>query len=357
MAMHLAAWNPVHIALALAAAVLILSIWAEWIHARRSAALGRLVFGPAGQARHWTKAAPLLRVAAGGLLAWGLVILALAPTEAIDTTGADSDELAPEDLQRIILLLDVSPSMAIADSGENRNLERRQRVLQVIEGIFPRISVARTRFSIIAFFTSARPVVVDAYDTAVITNVLDNLPLVWAFEPGKTNVIEGLQATADMARDWAPNSTTVILCTDGDTVDFSQIPKLPRSINQVQIFAVGDPVVGTFIDGHDSRQQAGVLRRLAAELRGSYYDVNTRHVPTSALTDLAVNPPPPARLGITWKDLALGAIAIGALILALLPLLLEYCGCAWNAQRELPASRLREELATGSGSRAQESAA
>jgi Ca-activated chloride channel homolog len=339
--MPMANWNPNHVALLLAAVVFGLSAWAEWIHARRSAALGRLAFGPTGQPRGWTKVTPLLRVAAGTLLAWGLVILALSPSDAIDTTGTDSDESAPEDLQRVILLLDVSPSMAIVDSGEKRDLERRQRVLQVIEGIFPRISVARTRFSIIAFFTSARPVVVDSYDTAVITNVLDNLPLVWAFEPGKTNVIEGLQATADMARDWAPKSTTVILCTDGDTVDFSQIPKMPRSIRQVQIFAVGDPVVGTFIDGHDSRQQAGVLRRLAAELRGSYYDVNTRHVPTSALADLAVNPPKPARPGWTLKDLALGAIAIGALTFALLPLLLEYFGCAWNAERELPV-RLRE---------------
>lgn len=336
------AWNPNYVALLLAAVVFVFSVWAEWIHARRSAALGRLAFGPTGEPRSWTRATPFLRVVAGTLLAWGLVILTLSPSEAIDTTGTDADEPAPEDLQRIILLLDVSPSMAISDSGEKRDLERRQRVLQVIKGIFPRISVARTRFSIIAFFTSARPVVVDSYDTAVITNVLDNLPLVWAFEPGKTDVIQGLQVTADMARDWAPNSTTVILCTDGDTVDFSQIPKMPRSVSQVQIFAVGDPVVGTFIDGHDSRQQAGVLRRLAAELRGSYYDVNTRHVPTSALAELAINPPQPTKLGFTWKDLALGAIAIGATILALLPLLLEYFGCAWNAERELPVSRPRE---------------
>lgn len=350
-----AAWNPTYVALLLAAVVFGLSSWAEWIHARRSAALGRLAFGPTGEPRSWTKVAPYLRVIAGTLLVWGLAILALAPSEAIDTTGADSEETVPADLQRVILLLDVSPSMAITDAGETRNLERRQRVLQVIRGIFPRISVARTRFSIVAFFTSARPVVVDAYDTAVISNVLDNLPLVWAFEPGKTDVIQGLQATADMARDWAPNSTTVILCTDGDTVDFSQIPKMPRSVRQVQIFAVGDPVVGTFIDGHDSRQQAGVLRRLAAELRGSYYDVNTRHVPTSALADLAVNPPKPARRDFSWKDLALGAIAIGAAILALLPLLLEYFGCAWNAERELPVRRTLEQEPLGfAGSRARE---
>ena len=214
--LHLPAWNPNHVALLLSAVVFVFAAWAEWIHARRSAALGRLAFGPTGEPRSWTKATPVLRTVAATLLTWGLVILALAPSEAIDTTGSDTDETAPDDIQRIILLLDVSPSMAITDSGEKRNLERRQRVLQVIEGIFPRISVARTRFSIIAFFTSARPVVVDAYDTAVIRNVLDNLPLVWAFEPGKTNVIEGLKATAEMARDWAPNSTTVILQPGAD---------------------------------------------------------------------------------------------------------------------------------------------
>jgi Ca-activated chloride channel family protein len=347
--MPFAELNPNTIALPLAAVVLLFSAWAERIHFRRSLAVGRLAFGPTGAPRPWTRSVPFLRVAASTALAWGLAILFVSPTEAIETTGAEAQETAPEDLQRVILLLDVSPSMAISDSGENRDMERRQRVLQVIEGIFPRISLGRTRFSILAFFTAARPVVVDAYDTAVIRNVLDNLPLVWAFEPGKTDVIAGLEGAAEMARSWPPKSTTLILCTDGDTVDFSQIPKLPRSIHQVQIFAVGDPVVGTFIDGHDSRQQSGILRRLAAELRGSYYDVNARHVPTSALAELAVTPPPPAKLGLSWKALALIAIAVGAALFGAIPLLLEYWGSAWNAERELPVPRREEdedELAT-----------
>lgn len=335
--------NPNYVALPLAAVVLLLAVWAERIHARRCQAVGRLAFGPSGLPRSWTRAVPLLRVVAATALAWGLTILAVSPPEALDTTGNENDGTAPEDLQRVILLLDVSPSMAIVDSGPNRDLERRQRLLQVIEGIFPRISLGRTRFSIIAFFTSARPVVVDAFDTEVVRNVLDNLPIVWSFEPGKTDVISGLQAAADMARDWKPKSATLILCTDGDTVDFSQIPKLPSSIHQVQIFAVGDPVVGTFIDGHDSRQQAGILRRLAAEMHGSYYDVNTRHVPTSALTELAITPPKPQRLEWSWKDLALAAIGLGAVLFATIPLLLEYFGCAWNAERELPQLRRRDD--------------
>lgn len=329
--------NPNLVAAPVAALVFLLAVWAERIHSRRVRAVGRLAFGPSGEPRSWTRAVPLLRVVAATALAWGFTILLVAPSESIDTTGAEAEvEALPKDIQRVILLLDVSPSMSIADSGPDKDIQRRQRVLQVIEAVFPRISLGRTRFSLIAFFTSARPVVVDASDTAVVRNVLDNLPLVWAFEPGKTNVLEGLKAAADMARDWTPKSTTLILCTDGDTVDFSQIPKLPRSIHQVQIYAVGDPVVGTFIDGHDSRQQAGILRRLAAELHGSYYDVNSRHVPTSALADLAFEPPRPTGRDWSWKDFALAAVALGASLLVVIPIALEYFGCGWNAERELP---------------------
>jgi len=338
--MNLAEVNPHLIAASVAAVVLLLAAWAETIHARRCRAVGRLAFGRIGKPRRWTVIVPPLRILAATALCWGFTILLLAPSEAIDTTGVEAEtETLPEDIQRVILLLDVSPSMAIKDSGPEKNMKRRDRALEVMEAMFPRIALGRTRFSLIAFFTSARTVVMDASDTAVVRNVLDNLPLVWAFAPGKTNVIEGLKAAADLARDWSPKSTTLILCTDGDTVDFSQIPKLPRSIHQVQIYAVGDPIVGTFIDGHDSRQQAGILRRLAAELHGAYYDVNSQHVPTSALKNLAFEPPRPQHREFTWKDLALMAIAGGATLFLVLPIALEYFGCGWNADRELPQPR------------------
>jgi Ca-activated chloride channel family protein len=334
--MPLGELHPNLLAIPIGILALAMGAWAERVHARRCRAAGRLAFGPTGRPRAWTAAVPLLRVVSLGALAWGLTILAVSPAEGLDSAAESSEPPPPEQLQRVILLLDVSPSMAITDAGPKRDLERRARLLEVIEGIFPRISLGRTRFSIVAFFTSARPVVVDAYDTAVIRNALDSLPLVWAFERGKTNVIAGLNTVAEMARNWTPQSTTLILCTDGDTVDFSQIPKLPPSIHQVQIYAVGDPVVGTFIDGHDSRQQAGILRRLAADLGGSYYDVNTRHVPTAALADLAVTPPAPPQRPLSLKDLALAAITAGASLLLVLPILLEYFGAGWNARRELP---------------------
>ena len=335
--------NPNFVAVPVAVVVLMLATWAERIHARRTAAVGRLAFGPTGRPRRWVDGVGPLRALAAGLLAWGLTVLAVMPIAPLDTTGNEADEIKDDDLQRVIVLLDVSPSMRIKDAGSTKELERRQRVQEVTDSILDRIALARTRFSLIAFFTSALPVVTDASDVKVVRNMLDNLPLTFAFEPGKTDMIKGLEAAAEMARDWKPKSTTLLICTDGDTIDFSLIPKMPKSIYQVQIYAVGDPVVGTYIDGHDSRQQAGILRRVAAELGGVYYDVNTQHVPTKALAELAVVPPRPPKVGWSLKDFALGAVALGALILVAVPIALEYYGSSWRADRELPSLRRDED--------------
>jgi hypothetical protein len=236
--------------------------------------------------------------------------------------------------------------MNITDAGEKRDKRRRDRILEVADGICSRIALGRTRFSVVAFFTSARPVVVDTMDVAVVRNMLDSLPLIWSFAPGETQLLEGVRAAGELARNWPPESTTLLICTDGDTADFNRIPQLPRSIHKVDILAVGDPLVGTTINHHDSRQQAGILRRLAAELHGSYYDVNTRHVPTSALTELAHVPPQPAKLGLGMKDIALILVAVGALILILIPMALEYFGSRWHAERELPPAIAPETISS-----------
>lgn len=325
------------IAIAAALAATGLAAIAEWLHARRCRELSRLVFGPAGGPRAWTRVVPALRTISCGCLAWGLTVLAMMEPQAHHDRSVDlATPSEGTETQRVVILLDVSPSMNIADSGPEKDKRRRDRILDVTDGILSRIALARTKFSVIAFFTSARPIVTDASDVAVVRNVMDNLPLVWSFEPGDTDVLSGLQAAADLARDWPPNSTTLLLCTDGDTTDFSRVPQLPRSFRQVDILAVGDPATGTLIHNHESRQQAGILRQLARELRGRYYDVNTRQMPTAALTELAYVPPPPPKLGLSLKELALLAILIGATLLTIIPLALEYAGSAWNAARQLP---------------------
>jgi len=135
----------------------------------------------------------------------------------------------------------------------------------------------------------------------------------------------------------------MFLCTDGDTVDFNRIPKMPRSIRKVEILAVGDPLVSTRVGTQESRQQAAVLRRLSAELGGSYHNVNRRHMTTEALADLARVPPPPPVAAPQIKDIARIAFTTGAVLLGVLPLLLQYLGSAWQPHRELstPASRTK----------------
>lgn len=324
-------------AIAVAFVVALLTALAETWHHRRSQSVARLAFGPAGQPRKWTRAVPVLRVVSMSLICWGLVVLAtLEPQLLGDVGSSTSDKIDPADVQRVVLVLDVSPSMNIVDAGIDQKLRRRDRVLEVVEGILSRIALSRTRFSVVVFFTSARAVVVDATDINVVRNILDSMPLVWSFEPGETRLLDGVRAASELARDWPPKSTTMFLCTDGDTVDFSQIPKLPRSIRDVEILAVGDPVVGTLVGSHNSRQEAAILRRLAGELGGAYHNVNTRHLPSKALADLARLPPPPASPDWQIKDLARIAVTIGAVFLTLIPIALQYFGCGWNAERELP---------------------
>ena len=58
-----------------ALAVLLFTALAEWLHARRIRAVGRLAFGPASQARAWTRLVPWLRPLAFAAFAWGLAVM------------------------------------------------------------------------------------------------------------------------------------------------------------------------------------------------------------------------------------------------------------------------------------------
>ncbi|MCA9177427.1 MAG: VWA domain-containing protein [Planctomycetales bacterium] len=320
-----------------AAIVALITAVAEFRHQRRIDAMAPLAFGPDG-ARSWTRGAPAARVLAGAALAWGLTFLAVAEPQTVGALGehtAPMETEADEHLQRVLLVLDISPSMNVEDSGTEQKLRRRDRVYEVVESLLSRIALGRTKFSVVVFFTSARPVVVDASDVQVVRNVLDNLPLVWSFEPGETQLLSGVQAAADLARDWPANSTTMFLCTDGDTVDFEKTPDLPRSIRAVEVLAVGDPLVGARSSGRDSRQQAAVLRRLAVELGGRYHDVNRVGLRSEVLTDLAQLPP----LGEQpWdpRDVARLAIVLGATLLVAIPIALQLAGSAWRPDAELP---------------------
>lgn len=167
-----------------------------------------------------------------------------------------------------MIALDVSPSMQLADAGPNRQQRRAQRASEVLMSVLSRIALDQVRISVVAFYNGAKPVVVDTYDLEVVRNIIQDLPLDYAFDLGKTKLLDGVREAANLARPWQPGSTTLMIVSDGDTVPDTGLPELPRSIAQTVVIGVGDAAAGTYIDGHQSRQDAATLRQLSAAPAG-----------------------------------------------------------------------------------------
>ena len=320
------------LALWVAIGTAVCAVLAECWHSRRIRRVGRLAFGPLGQARVWTRCAPPARVLALTAMAWGLVTLFF-----IRPRTANYDQIPEGGYRHLIIAWDVSPSMQLDDGGfdmgKQKKRTRAQRGAKVLLSLFERIALDQVRISIIAFFTGAKPVVVDTHDLNVVKNILDDLPLDRAFDPGKTSVISGIEESVKLAKGWEPGSTTLLVVSDGDTVPDTGLPDLPPSINKVLVAGVGDPRRGVFIDGHMSRQNSRVLRQLARRLGGEYVDVNDVQIPTSQLAELAgvrnlVDPGEKGR-----REIALACVATGAGLLALLPAGLAFFGSPWQSGR------------------------
>jgi Ca-activated chloride channel family protein len=258
-------------ALAVVAAVAL----AEWLHARRVRRVARLAFGPTGKPREWTWLAPFLRTFGAAALAWGLITLFL-----IDPKVAKPKKTPEGGFRHLVIVLDVSPSMQLKDAGPGGMQSRAKRAAEVLMSVLNRIVLEQCRVSVVAFYSSARPVVVECKDPEVVRNILGDLPLDQAFNVGKTRILEGLNEAVNLTRGWKRGSTTLILASDGDTVPETGMPALPQSIAQVLVVGVGDARLGKFIDGHQSRQDAATLRQIATRLRGVYHDGNEKHLPS-----------------------------------------------------------------------------
>lgn len=266
--------------LCIAFAVALLCALGEWLHARRVRRIALLAFGPAGSPRRWTRGIPVARILGCGLAAWGLLTLL-----AIDGTPADLTKGKPPD-RHLILALDVSPSMYLADSGPDAKHTRRQRAAEVMQSILDRIDLTRTRVSIVAFYSTARPVVTDTFDLAVVNNIINDLPLAQAFKEGQTDMYAGVREAIKLAQRWQPGSTTLAVISDGDTLPEAGLPALPAAIADVLVIGVGNPYRGTEIAGKASKQDASALKHLAARLRGLYHDGNAKHLPSDVLRSL-----------------------------------------------------------------------
>jgi Ca-activated chloride channel family protein len=327
------------VAILAACAVVILATAAEVLHAKRCRKVAVLAFGPNSRPAPWVYLTPLLRVAALGSLTWGLVtLLVLVPK------ARQAGVLAEHEYRNLLLVLDVSPSMRLQDAGPTGKQSRRKRAADLLKSFFERIPIDHYRTTVLAVYTGAKPVVVATTDLEIVRNILNDLPMEYAFKSGPTNLFAGLEEAAKMARPWRPKSTILLVVSDGDTVPATGLPKLPDSIASVVLVGVGDVSAGRSIDGHQSRQDASSLRQLAVRLGGTYHNGNEKQIPTDLLMRITAVPGQSVFDKLTRREYALIAIAAGAAVLALLPLLLHYLGTSFR-----PGAQLREQRGAARG--------
>jgi Ca-activated chloride channel homolog len=322
--------------------VALLVATAEIIHGRRIAHVAQLAFGPTRRPRLWARLAPLARVGSLAAVVWGLTTLML-----IQPKVHRAETIDKNDLRHLVLLLDVSPSMKLADAGPTKKESRTKRVQALMQSFFDR-ALEPFRISVVAVYNGAKPVVEDTIDMEVINNILDELPMNYAFQVGQTRLFDGLEEVARLTRRWEPHSATLIILTDGDTVPASGIPKMPASVSHVLVVGVGDPRAGSFIDGRQSRQDASTLRQIAVRLGGTYHNGNEKQIPTDLLHAVTQRLEDSPFERLTRREYALLACAIGSLVFAFLPICLRLAGTRWRpgatgrgaaAGRTLPTNR------------------
>lgn len=306
---------------------LILAAGAEALHWQRLQRSKDLAFGPRRHAPVTPIAASLVRVLSLVGLAWSLTTLYQLPPKAHRSQVRETEA---KDRRHLLLVLDVSPSMRLQDSGEGSLLSRTQRAATLIQSLLERITDNKLHISMVAVYNGAKPVVQESRDLEVILNFLDGLPLSSVFPTGKTRLFDGIEEAAKMAQPWPPDSTTMLLVSDGDTVPASGMPKLPPAVGGVLVLGVGDPSKGSFIDGRQSRQDVGALQQIASRLGGEYHDGNLKHVPTAMLDRLGTLETEQTVFKLGLREYALLVCTISAFCLALLPILLYYRGTSFE---------------------------
>jgi Ca-activated chloride channel family protein len=261
-------------------------------------------------------------------LTWSLLVLAmLAPRTRVP--GSDKP-VSFQKLKHIVLILDVSPSMRLQDAGVEGTQSRMARAREVMESYFRRIPMNEYRVSVLATYTGSLPVVEDTKDIGVVENILNDLPMHFAFRSGETDLFSGIEAAANLARGWRPRSTTVVLVSDGDTVPSTGMPRMPPSVSEVLVVGVGDPATGSFLNGRNSRQDVSTLRQIAVRLKGTYHNGNDRHLPTELIKRLTLSAEGEERLAWGIREWAILTMVISSVTLAMMPVLLHHAGTSWQ---------------------------
>lgn len=313
------------VALYVALAVFALTLVGEVSHARRVHRLRHLVFGPTGTPAAWAKGAPLARILASSVLAWGLTALMF-----VEPKVHAGEEIPDEDWRHLLLVYDVSPSMLLEDAGASGDQSRHERARELIDSMFERVKIGQYKVSVIATYNGAKPVVTDTKDIEVVRHMLTEVDLQYAFKVGKTKLFDGIQAACDIARRWRVNSALMVIVSDGDTVPSTGMPTLPPSIGGTLVIGVGDHLSGSFIGGQQSRQDESTLRQLAIRAGGEFHNGNRRQVPSDILSAAARDSRKPLLEQLSMREYALFSVLVASLVLTLLPILLQYFGTTWR---------------------------
>ncbi len=306
----------------IALAVMLVAAVAELIHFWRIQRVGHLAFGPKNRPAIWVYLAAPFRVIAVALIAWGFLSLILV----VEAKVHQADTIQPNDYKHLVLIVDVSPSMHLKDAGVDGDLTRRKRASDVLESVFNRIPMRGFKTTVIGVYTDAKPIIEDSKDHEVVRHILEELPMYHAYKPGKTKLMDGISMAAKISKRWNPNSTYIVLLTDGDTVPPTGMPKLPASVAEFVVVGVGDPHTGKFIDGHMSRQDQNTLRQISNRLSGYYHDGNQKHLPADVIARLNRTKDKKGIENWTRREWALASILLGTTIFAFLPILLNYFG-------------------------------
>jgi Ca-activated chloride channel family protein len=313
---------------ALAAAAL--TACGEWLHARRVGRLSALAFGPGARPRRWTRLAPVLRVMGMAGLAWSLVTLM-----AFNNLVRDRDRRS-QTTRHLMVMLDVSPSMLLADAGEGGAETRTARASAVLKSVLDRVPGDNVRFTAAGFYTESRLMVKECQDRELILHLAGGTPFHITYKPGKTDLLTSINQAGEIMKNWQRKSTTLLVISDGDSVPPSGLKPMPSSVSEVIFAGVGDPGRGTFIDGHLSRQDTANLSQLSRRLGGRFFDCNVRHLPSDALRKLNTEDPGAAKWRTDRRMAALVVLGASSALLCLIPLLLEFLGSAWRPR--VPAS-------------------
>ena len=312
-------------------AALVVAAIAEHRHAARVARVARLAFGPTGAPTPWARLAPAARIAGLALAVFGATVLLLHdPIE----TEVEPD---PRASRQLLVVLDVSPSMNLADAGPGNEKEMRGVWAgKVLRGILDRLDMKDTRVSMVAFYSKAIPMLRDSTDKNVLANLMDGLPLYTAFRAGETDMQAGIELAYSMAKGWARRSTTLVVISDGDLSKPVSVPARPASIADTIVIGVGDPNRATMIAGHASRQDAWTLKSLAGKLDGHYHDGNTRHLPREIIERLTMVAPRVSD-AIGLREAGLVALGVGCALTGLVGPLLILFGTPAAYRRALTA--------------------